>query len=144
LNYDKFWPEVKRVLKPNGLFAAWGYDWTKINFDIDFKLEKNLVEVLAPFWSPKAKILWGGYSEDKVKFPFKQIETSEFQIEMHWNLYQLFAYFRSWSSTQAAIKEWGNDDFLKHAYTEVQKHWGDAKDVKIISFPVHMLVGRAS
>jgi ubiquinone/menaquinone biosynthesis C-methylase UbiE len=31
LDFGLFWPEVTRVLKPGGVFAAWGYSWTAIN-----------------------------------------------------------------------------------------------------------------
>jgi len=26
-NFEKFWPEGLRVLKPGGVFSAWAYDW---------------------------------------------------------------------------------------------------------------------
>lgn len=140
-DYVNFWPEVDRVLKPNGMFVAWGYDWTKIDFDIDFQLNKNLFELLANYWNPKAKILWGGYKPEKVSFPYELIETPNFSIELHWNFEQLFQYFLSWSATQAYIKDNGTEA-INHAKQQVQKVWGNPEDTKLIHWPVHMLVGK--
>ena len=33
--FDKFWEEVDRVLKPNGVLAYWGYLWPQVNDHID-------------------------------------------------------------------------------------------------------------
>ena len=33
--FDKFWEEVDRVLKPNGVLAYWGYLWPQVDDQID-------------------------------------------------------------------------------------------------------------
>jgi SAM-dependent methyltransferase len=139
-DYDKFWPEVDRVLKPNGVFVAWGYDWTKIDFDVDFQIEENLFNLLTNYWNPKAKILWGGYKPEKVSFPYELIETPSFTIDLHWSIDQLFQYFLSWSSTQAYIKDNGTR-LIDHAKEQVRKVWGHPNETKLIQWPIHMLVG---
>lgn len=139
--YDKFWPELKRVLKPGGLFAAWGYNWTRTDFHVNHMLEKDLFDVLTPFWSEKAKILWDAYPSDIIHFPFKRIDTQKFSIKMHWNLAQVISYFRSWSSTQAAIKAWGSDEKFQHAVQDVIAVWGEPEKVRIIEFPLHLCFG---
>ena len=140
-DYEKFWNEVDRVLKPQGVFVAWGYDWTKINFDIDFLLQDNLYSLLDVYWNPKAKILWGGYETEEVKFPYERIDTPAFSIELNWNLDQLFQYFLSWSSVQAYIKENGTE-LIENAKAHVTTVWGDPNETKLIQWPIHMLVGR--
>ena len=32
---DRFWPEVQRVLRPGGFFAAWGYAWPRLGAPLD-------------------------------------------------------------------------------------------------------------
>ena len=39
-NFDKFYAEVKRVLKPGGIISVWGYHLFKINPSIDILLNK--------------------------------------------------------------------------------------------------------
>jgi ubiquinone/menaquinone biosynthesis C-methylase UbiE len=34
-NFDEFYREVKRVLKPNGILAAWTYSLSEISLEID-------------------------------------------------------------------------------------------------------------
>ncbi len=139
-DFENFWTEVDRVLKPNGVFAAWGYDWTKIDFDVDFQIERNLFDILENYWNPKAKILWGGYKAGNVNFPYELIETPKFTIDLHWNLDQLFQYFLSWSATQAYIKDKGID-LIENAKQQVQQVWGNPEETKLIQWPIHMLVG---
>ena len=139
-DFERFWDEVDRVLKPNGVFAAWGYDWTKIDFDVDFQIEENLFNLLTDYWNPKAKILWGGYKPEKVSFPYELIETPNFTIDLDWNLDQLFQYFLSWSATQAYIRDKGID-LIDHAKEQVRKVWGHPNETKLIQWPIHMLVG---
>ena len=140
-DYASFWPEVDRVLKPNGVFVAWGYDWTKINFDIDLQLNKNLFELLSKYWNPKAKILWGGYEPGNVNFPYDLVQTPTFSIKLNWNFEQLFQYFLSWSATQAYINDNGSEA-INNAKQQVEKVWGNPEATKLIHWPVHMLVGK--
>jgi SAM-dependent methyltransferase len=139
-DYPNFWPEVDRVLKPKGIFAAWGYDWTKIDFEVDFLLLENLFKLLDSYWNPKAKLLWGGYDPEKVEFPYARIDTPSFSIELNWNLEQLFQYFLSWSAMQAYIKENGTS-LIDKAKQHVQNVWGDPAQSRLIQWPIHMLVG---
>lgn len=139
-DYENFWPEVDRVLKTDGVFIAWGYDWTKIDFDVDFQIEKNLFELLTDYWQPKAKILWGGYAVEKVSFPYQQVKAPKLTIDLEWNLEQLFDYFLSWSATQAYIKDNGTS-LIELAKTQVQKIWGNPKETKLIQWPIHILAG---
>lgn len=138
-DYSRFWDEVDRVLKPQGVFAAWSYDWTKIDFDVDFLLKENYFEPLESYWNPKVKIAWGGYQSDEVQLPYEEIQTPDFTIELNWTLDQVFNYFLSWSATQAYIKEHGQD-LLLNAKQQVQKVWGDAAKPKLIQMPIHTLV----
>lgn len=41
-NHALFWPEAQRVLKPEGVFSTFGYNWPSVNKDIDATIE-NLV-----------------------------------------------------------------------------------------------------
>lgn len=140
-DHDKFWIEIDRVLKPGGVFAAWGYDWTKIDFDIDFLLQDKLFAPLAGYWNPKAQLLWGGYDADKVKFPYIRIDAPSFNITLDWNLDQLFEYFLSWSAVQAYLNDNGTQ-MIEQAKTHVKTVWGDPNETKLITWPIHTLIGR--
>jgi len=94
-----------------------------------------------PFWSEKAKILWEGYKDEDIAFPFVRIETPNMSIKMRWSLSELINYFRSWSSTQSAINEWGNDKFFLEVTQSIVDVWGDPDAKRVIEFPLHMCFG---
>ena len=138
-DYKLFWPEVKRVLKSRGIFAAWGYSWFSINDRIDKHIDERFLRMLEPYWAPQNKLLWDHYRE--VPFPFVRIETPNIQMHMEWDLNQLFAYLRSWSAARLCIEDKG-PMFFVNAFETVKTEWGDADKKKKLEMDFCLLVGR--
>ena len=82
-DYDRFWPEVKRVLKPKGVFAAWGYSWFSINTVADQALNENFLAPIESYWAKENQLLWDGYRD--IPFPFERIEAPKFKMNVEWN-----------------------------------------------------------
>jgi SAM-dependent methyltransferase len=137
--FDQFWPEVKRVLKPGAVFAAWGYAWFMIDEQIDKVIQQDILETLQPYWAKQNKLLWDHYKD--VPLPFQQITPPKFEMVVNWNLNQLFDYLRSWTATRRAIKDIG-DRFLSKALKAVEIEWGDPNERKNVIMDFCMLVGR--
>ncbi|HWX16946.1 MAG TPA: class I SAM-dependent methyltransferase [Chthoniobacterales bacterium] len=97
-DYTKFWPEVARVARQHALFCAWGYDWLSSTPDVDEMLVKPFREIIAPFWAANNKVLWNGYVDAEIAFPFQRVETPHVSLDMHWRLDQLLAYMMTWSA----------------------------------------------
>ena len=140
-DFNQFWPEVRRVLKPNGIFAAWGYSWLSIDHAIDTQLKENFQDVLKPYWAPQNRLLWNRYRD--VPFPFEQLPAPAIEMKTDMNLEQLFAYLRSWSATRLCMEQNG-EQFLLDAYDAVAKVWGDKKLTKQVNMNFCMLIGRNS
>lgn len=120
-DYDEFWPEVKRVLKPNGVFCAWGYVWPSINKQIDALLEKKLLSVVRPYWAPQNKLLWDGYID--VSFPFaKRLKTPNLKMSVSWSIDEFFAFLHSWSATRLYMEDKG-DAFFQQCYQAILPFW---------------------
>src|SRR5688572_3528667 len=49
-NFEEFYREVKRVLKPKGILAAWTYYLTEISPEIDQLVFKYYAEIVKDFW----------------------------------------------------------------------------------------------
>jgi SAM-dependent methyltransferase len=137
---DLFWPEVERVLKPKGIFAAWGYSWFSIEDGIDACISEKLLKVLEPYWAEQNKTLWHGYRD--VHFPFNQMETPAIEMNLRWDIDQLFAYLQSWSATRRCMSDQGNK-FLVKAYESVKSEWGDADKKKKVSMDFNLYIGRS-
>ena len=96
--HDNFWAEAKRVLKKEGIFAAWGYSWFSIDEEIDSLVQSEVLDKIHSYWAPQAQLLWNHYRD--VSFPFQRENTPDIEMSMEWNLNELFAYMRSWSATR--------------------------------------------
>ncbi|MEM7738949.1 MAG: class I SAM-dependent methyltransferase [Deinococcota bacterium] len=139
MDFDRFWPEVQRVLKPDGIFAAWGYTWTKLTPEIDAIVQTALLDVIKPYWAPQNKLLWDHYQD--VSIPFELIDTPEFTMRTAWTLAEFVAYLHTWSSTRRCM-DTINDNFFDALYQQLAGVWGDAEQRKTVSFEFCCLVGR--
>ena len=70
-NFDEFYREVKRVLKPDGILAAWTYSLPEISPEIDPLIRQYYYEVLDGYWPERIHYLEEGYKT--LPFPFEEI-----------------------------------------------------------------------
>jgi ubiquinone/menaquinone biosynthesis C-methylase UbiE len=137
-DYELFWPEVQRVLKPSGVFAAWGYIWPHIDRVVDVLLEKSFLSVIKPYWSDRNRILWDGYRE--IILPFKRIKVPDIKMSVNWSVEQLFAYLYSWSATRLCMQSLGNS-FFENSYSKIVQVWGP-QSVRSVSMDFVFIAGR--
>ena len=71
LDFPRFYDEVRRVAKPNGILAAWGYQRPTVAPEIDVVVERFGAEILDPFWLPETRLAMEGYRT--IPFPFDKI-----------------------------------------------------------------------
>ncbi|OAI43142.1 hypothetical protein AYO41_02795 [Verrucomicrobia bacterium SCGC AG-212-E04] len=139
-DFAAFFPEVTRVLKNGGVFAAWGYDWMAVDPAFDAAFQESVLDVVAPRWAPQNQLLWDGYRD--VPIPLERIATPEFNMQVSWNFPQLLAYVRTWSTVRRIVAE-DSADFLQSAEAALLPLWGSASDARVIQFRLHVLAGRA-
>lgn len=137
-DFKRFWPQVQRVLKPDGVFAAWGYTWPRISQTIDAVLETEFLSVIKPYWAPQNRLLWNGYQT--LSLPFKLIETPEIVMVMEWDVDELFGYLSTWSATRRCMDEIG-DDFFWQTRDHINRIWASGT-VKKVSMDFVLVAGR--
>jgi len=139
MDFDAFYTEVNRVLKPDGVFAAWAYYKSYINSAIDPIVKYLVKDILGEYWPPERQYITNYYNT--IPFPFKQVEAPTFKISLVANLDFLFGYFYSWSSTQQYIKLNGKDpvELIKQ---QLEDAWGDPSETKEIIWDVILKIGR--
>ena len=104
--HDQFWNEVKRVLKPNGIFAAWGYTWPRVNTEVDQIVKEKILNSIAPYWAPQNKLLWNHYAD--IDIPFKNVSTPAMKMQVVWDLDEFIGFIRSYSATRRCIEKEGD------------------------------------
>ena len=63
-----FYREVRRILKPSGAFAAWGYDLCEFpdNEQANIVLQHLYNGVLGPYWSDRRRLVEGQYKGNSI------------------------------------------------------------------------------
>jgi ubiquinone/menaquinone biosynthesis C-methylase UbiE len=140
-NFEEFYREVKRVLKPNGVLAVWTYNLTEISPEIDKLIEKYYFEILAGFWPERIRYLEQRY--ETIPFPFEEITPPSFVMEMNWNLVQFAGFLDSWSATQRYKTQRG-DHPLDLLWDKLLAAWGDENKTRLVRWPLHFRIGRSA
>jgi ubiquinone/menaquinone biosynthesis C-methylase UbiE len=137
LNHDRFYPELRRVLKDNGVFAASAYNLLRTERPIKEMIKRYYYEIVGPYWPPQRALI---EQFPRIPFPFPEHKTPRFEIEAEWNLEQLMGYLWSWSSTQRFIAA-TNRNPLDQIARDLEKKWGDPQKTKWIVWPLALRVG---
>jgi SAM-dependent methyltransferase len=135
---DRFYTEVRRVLKTNGILAASAYNLLTIEPAIDAIVNHYYYEVVGPFWPPERKLV---EQFADLPFPFREIELPKFEMTARWKLDRLIGYLRTWSSTQRFIAA-KNRDPLEEITNELRDTWGDPRQNRVVTWPLAVRVGR--
>ena len=136
LDRDRFYPEVQRILKPNGVFAASAYNLLRTERPIKETIKRYYYEIIGPYWPPERALI-EHFAE--IPFPFREHKTKSFEIEAEWNLEQLIGYLWSWSSTQRFVAATKRNPIDQIA-ADLKKEWGDPLSTKPISWPLILRV----
>jgi SAM-dependent methyltransferase len=138
-DFDKFYQEVYRTAKPHALIAAWGYGLLHIDAVPDPLIEAFYSDQIGNYWDSERKYIDEAYQT--IPFPFEEIPTPGFTINVSWNLAELEGYFSTWSSVQKymAIHQ---QNPVTNFIQQVKQHWHRPEEKKPIRFPVFMRVGR--
>ena len=136
---EAFWKELRRVLKPGGVFVCWGYNWLQVGEAEDKAIAQSVLSHLDPYWPPQSRLLWNQYSD--IEFPFELMDVPVFELSCRWSVTQTLDFIRSWSASQLRIKDRG-DDFLLNASPILQNVWSIPNKKQDIRLPFFVKAGR--
>jgi len=142
IDLDRFYAEVRRVLKPRGVFAAWTYaDCSSGDAAIDAIKNHLYVDLTGPYWPAERVHVESAYRT--LSFPFEEITAPVFPMAAQWTVDHLLAYFRSWSATQRYIKARGEDP-VSIVESDLRAAWGNAARVREVRWQFHLRAGRVA
>ncbi|MBL9207130.1 MAG: class I SAM-dependent methyltransferase [Opitutaceae bacterium] len=136
----RFYAEVKRVLAPQGVLAVWCYGITEVEgAALNAAVHTFYAQTLGPYWPPSRILVEKGYRT--LPFPFAELPAPDFRMEVRWTLARLLGYFSTWSATTRYQKATGQNP-VEPLGLELARHWGDAHQPRLVSWPVAMRLGR--
>jgi ubiquinone/menaquinone biosynthesis C-methylase UbiE len=135
----KFYAEVQRVLKPQGVIAAWGYN----RFLIEQPELRTIIDLfyedtIGPYWPAERVHVENEYRH--LPFPFTRIHAPRFSLQKEWPREHLMGYLRSWSAVGRYQAANGSDPVVA-LEKEIKPHWPEGKSYWI-EWPLFMHVGR--
>jgi len=135
-----FFEEAKRILRPDGAIAVWGYGDPVLDTPaLQALLHQFNRGKLESYWSADRQLLLDGYRT--IEFPFNELGSPQFELEARWNLEQLLGYLRTWSATARYIKECGVDP-VSELEPNLAHAWGDASEPRLVRWPLHLRAGK--
>jgi SAM-dependent methyltransferase len=136
---DRFYAEVRRVLRPAGVIACWMYHLQAVSPEIDAIVRRLYGEILGPFWLPQNRHVENAYAD--LPFHFDRIEVPAFKLEQRWDLGHLVGYLRTWSASRRYLNRTGRDP-LEWIRGDLAEVWGKPELEREVVWPLHLLVGR--
>lgn len=138
-DHDRFWPELRRVARPGALFCAFGYAWFRGSEEVEQALLAPAARLVEPYWAANNRLLWDGYPQAELGFPFERLAAPDFRIELNWPLRDIVAYVRTWSAYKRAAAA-GLEAELDAVIVEAERRLGTGRSFPLW-VPVTILAG---
>lgn len=138
-NFNEFYREVERVLKPDGILAAWTYNLPEISPEIDPLIDRYYSKILNGYWPERIHYLEERYKT--IPFPFEEITPPPFVMEIKWSLDQFAGFLDSWSATQRYKAEKGQHP-LEMIWPQLTAAWRNENEPRLVRWPLHFRIGR--
>ncbi len=128
---EKFDAEVRRVLRPRGVVAAWAYKLARVTPAVDQVVNHYYSEVVGAYW-PAERTLVERFEELPFSFP---------EMVAEWDAEHLIGYLRTWSATQRFMAA-NRRDPLRDVAEDLRIAWGDSEQLRRVVWPLTVRVGR--
>jgi ubiquinone/menaquinone biosynthesis C-methylase UbiE len=138
-DFEAFYKEVERTLKPGGILAVIGYNMIKIDAETDKIVSDFYLNITGPYWDKERKYIDEEYKT--IPFPYKDLGTADFTSEYEWELPQLIGFLDSWSAVQHFKDKNNNQNPVDLIINDLKKSWPDGIKKKV-TFPILLRIGR--
>ncbi len=137
-HFDRFYAEIRRVLRPGGVLALIGYGLFRTeNPAVNAVVDHFYRNITGPYWDPERSHIDAGYAT--IPFPFERLPTPEFDMKFWWTQADMLGFLNSWSAVQHYRRERGSDP-LALIGEALQEAWG-ATGALEVRFPLLLRVG---
>ncbi len=123
-DFPRFFSEVARVSRPEGVLAIWSYHDFRVSPGVDEVLRRLYREILGGYWLPRRRYVENGYAG--VPVPFEPIAVTKEKLEKRWVLEDLLGYLRTWSAGRNYEAEHGIDP-VTLVEVDLREAWGEPR-----------------
>jgi SAM-dependent methyltransferase len=134
----RFWQECRRVSKPGGIIAVWGYGIAGLSHEAANRIFQDYYHgMLGEFWPKERHMVEKG--DKGIDFTFQEIQVPHFEMRQCWDADHIAGYCASWSATDRYRKARGCDPI-----PELREKLGRelVEDLVEIRWPFFARVGR--
>ena len=139
-DFDRFYPEVRRVLKPGGVLVLIGYGHMQVDPAIDTLVRQFYTEVVGEYWPPERRYVEAEYRT--LPFPLSEIAVPAMTMRREWSIDDFVTYIESWSALQRYRSARGSDP-LPPLRQRLAGLWNLGTPLRSVVWPLHLRVGRA-
>lgn len=137
---EDFFAEVRRVVRPGGVFAAWSYGMPQVeSVEVERVVHEFIDELLGPYWPPEIQMVLDGYAS--IDLPFEELEAPAFELQAEWPFERFLGFARTWSAVGRYVEDRGEDPVLELA-SDLGEIWEDEAALLPIKYRVDLRVGR--
>ena len=137
---ETFFAEVRRIVRPGGVFAAWSYGMPNVESDEVERVVYEFIDgLVGPYWPPEIPLVLDGYAS--IDLPFEELESPAFELRVEWPLERFLGFARTWSAVGRYVEERGEDPVAKLA-AELEELWGSSDDPLPVSYRLDLRAAR--
>jgi SAM-dependent methyltransferase len=134
---DPFLAEVRRVLQPGGVLAAFAYGHSRVSPEVDEFVRQHHDVTLGRYWPPPHRLIHDGYRS--LALPIDELLPPPLEIREEWTVLQYIGFLRTWSATQRYLREHGPEGIALFE-AGLRERWG-AVERRPVSWPLVIRAG---
>jgi ubiquinone/menaquinone biosynthesis C-methylase UbiE len=138
-NLPQFYEEVRRVMRPGGVVAAWTYHVAYVSPPLDDILLPFYREVVSAYFPEGARLVDARY--EGIVLPGEPLNPPSFHASVRWSATQVLQFIRTWSGVQAYIAAMKRDPVIDLEASIVDA-FGGADTVVEIQWPLYLRAAR--
>ena len=136
---DRFYGEVCRLLKPQGILAIYSHKQFHIRGPVGEIIRQLIFEPVEPFWPAETRLIRAEYRS--IPFPFDEVPAPQLRMNLDWDFDDLKTYLGTWSAVRNFIREFGPQP-MQSALEEVAKAWGTREMKRPVTMDMVARIGR--